>query len=84
MLLQLEKFIRKLNACPENIYNMAEKGFMLGQTSKVKVTCPKGQRNPHYSQDGNWKVVMVIECISAAGTIIPPMYIYKSAMHLLG
>ena len=30
------------------------------------------------------KIVTVIECISAAGTIIPPMYIYKGGKHILG
>jgi hypothetical protein len=49
------KLIRKLNAHPENIYNMNEKGFMLGQALKVKVICSRCQRNPRYIQDGNRK-----------------------------
>jgi hypothetical protein len=68
----------------ENIYNMDEKGFLLGQALKVKVICRKGRKNPRYSQDGNREMVTVIECVSADGRVIPPMYIYKGTMHLMG
>ena len=63
---------------------MDGKGFMLGQALKVKVICRRGRRNPHYSQDGNREMVTVIECISAAGMVIPPMYIYKGGKHIQG
>jgi hypothetical protein len=79
----MEKLIRKLNCCPQNIYIMDEKGFMFGQDLKVKVICRRGQKNPNYSQDGNWDMVTVIECISAPGKVILPMYIYKGAKHIL-
>jgi hypothetical protein len=55
---------------------MDEKGFMLGQALKVKVIWHRGQKNHHYSQDGNREMVTVIECMSAAGTVIPLMNIY--------
>jgi hypothetical protein len=80
----LGKLIRKLNAHPENIYNMDEKGFMLGQVMKVKVIYCRGRRNPRYSQDENREMDTVIECISVAGKVIPPMYIYKGGKHVLG
>jgi hypothetical protein len=32
--------------CSENIYNMDEKGFLLGQALKVKVICRRGRKNP--------------------------------------
>jgi hypothetical protein len=82
--LQLGTLIRKLNAHLENIYNMDEKGFMLGEALKVKVIRRRGRKNPHYSQDGNCEMVHVIECISVAGMAIPPMYIYKGGKHVLG
>ena len=63
---------------------MDEKGFMLGQALKVKVICRKGRRNPHYTQDGNREIVTVIECVSADGSVLPPMYIYKGSSHLMG
>ena len=63
---------------------MDEKGFLLGQPLKVKVICRRGRKNPRYTQDGNREMVTVIECISADGRVIPPMYIYKGSRHLLG
>jgi hypothetical protein len=63
---------------------MDEKGFLLGQALKVKVICHRGRKNPRYTQDGNREMVTVIECISADGRVIPPMYIYKGSRHLLG
>ena len=63
---------------------MDEKGFLLGIALKVKVVCRKGRRNPHYSQDGNREMVTVTECVSASGEVLPPMYIYKGSVHLMG
>ena len=37
-----------------------------------------------YIQDGNWEMATVIECISADGSVLPPMYIYKGSSHLMG
>jgi hypothetical protein len=63
---------------------MDEKGFLLGIALKVKVICRRGRKNPRYSQDGNREMVTVIECVSAAGKVLPPMYIYKGSVHLMG
>jgi hypothetical protein len=69
--------MRRLKVHPENIYNMDEKGFLLGIALKVKVSCRKGRKNPRYSQDGNREMVTVIECISAVGKVLPPMYMFR-------
>ena len=63
---------------------MDEKGFMLGQALKIKVICRKGRRNPRYTQGGNREMVTVIECVSADGSVLPPMYIYKGSSHRIG
>ena len=63
---------------------MDEKGFLLGIALKVKVICQRNRRNPCYTQDGNREIVTVIECVSAAGKVLPPMYIYKGSAHLMG
>jgi len=49
-----------LNAQPENIYNMDEKGILLGQALKVEVICRKGRMNPRYTQDGHCEIVTAI------------------------
>ena len=63
---------------------MDEKGFLLGIALKVKVICQRNRRNPRYTQDGNREIVTVIECVSAAGKVLPPMYIYRGSAHLMG
>ena len=63
---------------------MDEKGSLLGIALKVKVICRRNRRNPRYTQDGNREIVTVIECVSAAGKVLPPMYIYKGSAHLMG
>ena len=63
---------------------MDEKGFLLGIALKVKVICQRNRRSPRYTQDGNREIVTVIECVSAAGKVLPPMYIYKGSAHLMG
>ena len=59
-------------------------GIMLGQALKVKVICRKGRRNPRCTQNGNREMVTVIECVSADGSVLPPMYIYKGSSHRMG
>ncbi len=76
--------MHRLKAQLENIYNMDEKGFLLGLALKVRVICHRGRRNPWYSQDENWEMVTVVQCVSAAGRVLPPMYIYKGSAHLMG
>jgi hypothetical protein len=77
------KQIGKVNTHPENIYNMDGKGLILGQALKVKVICCRVQRDSCYRQDGYQKIVIVIGCISAAGKVIPPSYIYKDIKYIL-
>ena len=73
-----------LKVQPENIYNMDEMGLLPGLALKVRVICRRGRRNPWYTQDGNREMVTVVECVSAAGRILPPMHIYKGSAHLMG
>jgi hypothetical protein len=63
---------------PENIYNMDESGFAVGesQSSRALINIREGS---------NWKVVSgrqewitAIECISAAGNLLPPLIIFKA------
>ena len=63
---------------------MDEKGLLLDIALKAKVTCCRSRKNPRYIQDGNRELVTVIECVSAAGEVLPPMYTYKGSAHLVG
>lgn len=68
----------------ENIYNMDEKGFMLGQSTRVMVICRKKGKSTQKTQDCNWKMITVLETVSAAGGLLLPMVIYKGQAHLEG
>ena len=57
---------------------MDEKGFVMGQGQKVKVIVRRNPRNE------NRDMVTVVDCISADGRVIPPLYIYKGSAHLVG
>jgi len=72
---------------PENIYNVDEKGFMMGLTTKVKVICrreKKKKRNTRKTHLGKREMITVRETISAGGSVLPPMIIYKGQAHYKG
>lgn len=43
---RLKRVIRKRNIAQEQIYNMDEKGILMGVANRVKVICRRGRRNP--------------------------------------
>ena len=63
---KLKKVLKKYNFLPENIYNMDEKGFMLGMSNRAKVICRAGRRPPRVTQDGARELITVIETVCAA------------------
>jgi hypothetical protein len=65
----------------KDIYNFDEKGLILGYSSKAKVICRAGRRNPNISQDGSRELITVIEAISVAGLVIPSWVIFKGKDH---
>jgi uncharacterized protein YndB with AHSA1/START domain len=68
---------------PRHIYNMDEKGFLIGILGKQKRVFSKqvyeasGLRS--IMQDGNREWIMLLACICADGTAIDPALIYQSA-----
>jgi hypothetical protein len=68
----------------ENTYNADEKGFMIGQARKGKVICRRKRRNVRVRHPGNREWVSVMECISADGRVLDPLYIYMGKAHLMG
>jgi hypothetical protein len=63
---------------------MDEKGFAMGQGSKIKVITRRGRKNTRLSQDGKKELITVIETICASGRALPPMVINKGTQHYLG
>jgi hypothetical protein len=67
---------------PENIYNMDEKGFLIGFLKKARRIFTKkafdAGRVKHVSQDGNREWITVIATICADGTSLSPGLIYQA------
>ena len=68
---------------PRNIYNMDEKGFMLGVLTRSKRVFSrriyeKGKIKAHI-QDGNREWITLLACICADGSHLEPSLIYQSA-----
>jgi hypothetical protein len=67
-----------------NTYNAYEKGFTIGQAKKGKVICRRRRRNVRVRHPGNREWVSVMECISADGNVLDPLFIYAGKAHLMG
>jgi hypothetical protein len=78
----LKRKIEEYGIVPWLIYNMDEKGFLIGVLSKQKRVFGKrlyeegGLRQ--FIQDGNREWITVIACICADGSVLDPALIYQS------
>ena len=66
------------------MYNMDEKGFMMGVALRCKVVCKKNRRSPWLTQDGSREWVPVIATVSGDGCVLRPMSINKGKAHYMG
>ena len=66
------------------MYNMDEKGFMMGIALRCKVICQKGRRSARLTQDGSREWITVIETISGDGRALRPMIINKGQANYMG
>ena len=65
------------------MHNFNETGFQIGIASLLKVvTSSKRRARPKLVQAGNWKWVIAIASICAAGYLISPFLILKGKVHL--
>ena len=78
--------VAKYNVKPQNVWNMDEKGYMIGVSASSKiVTIIRGRGiNRNVNHSGNKELVTTIECVSATGQFITPMIIYKGKVHTKG
>jgi hypothetical protein len=81
---KLGRLIRYHRLKPFQIFNMDEKGFLMGLASKAKVLCRRGRRNLRVTHDGKRELVTVIETVCASGISLRPFVINKGAGHYLG
>ena len=71
----------EFNVQDEDIYNMDEKGFMMGVVQKVKVMISKYEFGGKYmTQCGNRDWISLIECVSSDGRVPKPWIIFKAKL----
>jgi len=81
---KLGRIIREHRLQDFQIYNMDEKGFVMGLASRAKVLCRRGRRNPRVTHDGKRELVTVIETVGGDGAVVSPFVINKGAGHYMG
>jgi hypothetical protein len=76
-----EKTIADYKIADADIYNMDEKGILLGVIGKVKVILSKYEKQGFLTQDGSREWVTLLECISMEGRRVPPWLIFKGKIN---
>jgi hypothetical protein len=75
--------IKKYDILPENMYNMDEKGFLIGRLQKTQRVFTKDLYKQGKlvgaGQDGSREWITVVTTICADGTSLSPTLIYKAA-----
>jgi hypothetical protein len=78
----LQKKWEKYQFEPQNVYNMDEKGFLIGVTQKSRRIFTKKWKESGkligHTQDGSRTWISLIATICADGTSLPPVLIYPS------
>lgn len=76
--------MQKHKLLPENVWNMDEKGFMIGYGKKTDIIVPTIAKHQRFCvHDGNRESVTMVECVSATGKFCPPLVIMAGKIHLL-
>ena len=66
------------------MWNMDEKGFILGTANWAKVIARAGRRPPRTTHDGTRELITVIETCGAKRAMLPPMVVFKGTAHYKG
>ena len=74
----IEGLVLEHQYAPECIYNMDESGFAVGQSETSRVLVNIREKSSWKSIAGRQEWITAIECVSAAGTAVPPLIIFKA------
>jgi DDE superfamily endonuclease/helix-turn-helix, Psq domain len=69
---------QKYNILDQDLYNMDEKGFLMGAIQRSHVVIPVHEREAFLRQDGSREWISVVETISANGEYLPSWIIFKA------
>lgn len=75
---ELKRVLQEYNIAIENIYNMDESGFAIGEIEASKCIINARIRQRLQAKPGRQEWVTTIECICADGTSISPLVIFKA------
>ncbi|KAK1918706.1 hypothetical protein P3342_001755 [Pyrenophora teres f. teres] len=77
----LHSKMQQYEVAAENVYNMDEKGFMIGITARSKRVFTRAiweqKERTAAIQDGNREWVTILACICGDGSSLPPALIYE-------
>ena len=73
---ELERVIQEYEILPENIYNMDETGFNIGDYEARHVVVDTSIQSRYQAQPGRQEWVIAVECICADGSLVPPLIIF--------
>jgi hypothetical protein len=62
----------------DDVWNMDEKGVMMGVIAKVRVVVDRGIKHPYMTQPGGREWVSLIECVCSNGRVLSPWVIFKA------
>ena len=74
----LHDAIEKYGILPENMYNVDETGFAIGEREASKVIIDARIRQQFQAKPGRQEWVSIVECVSADGSVSPPLVIFKA------
>ena len=63
------------------MWNMDEKGFILGIANRAKLIARTGRCPPRATHDGTRELITVIECCGARLKMLVPMVVFKGPAH---
>jgi len=76
---ELYRDLRKTHGITStDVYNIDEKGFMLGVVQRSHVPIPVQEKRTYMCQDRGREWVSVLECISATGEALPAWVVFKA------
>jgi hypothetical protein len=70
---ELKDVMQEFDIRPENIYNMDETGFNIGDFEARNVVVDTSVQSRYQAQPGRQEWVTAVECISADGSSVPPL-----------
>ena len=73
----LEMVTKEYKIIPENMYNMDESGFSIGEIQPVKCIINAQIREQFQAKPGHQEWVTSVECICADRTALPSLIIFK-------